>query len=125
VIVVVGAISGMIAVLVITVGVCSLVRRRIPACDPATWKEPRKFGSFAVTLGISLLLTSMTIIAVDFGWSWPRWALGGCCLLPARPAQVMRPKGGPNPSRPTLTAACQAVHVAGASVAITNVDERG
>ncbi len=86
VIVVVGAISTLSAVAMIAVGIYSLVRRRIPARDPAAWKEPREFGSFAATLGFSLLLTSMTIIAVAFGWSRPRSALAVAGLVVAAAA---------------------------------------
>ena len=81
VIVILGVLTGVAALAMITVGTYSLVRGRILARDPAAWKTPGDFGWFAVTMGLSLLLTSITIIGGRLGLGSLRWGLPIAALV--------------------------------------------
>lgn len=78
VIVVVAVVFALFAVGMITAGVSVLARRRAPARVSGAWKKPVEYGWFSVTMGFSLLLTSMTFIAVGLHW---RARFGGWRLL--------------------------------------------
>ena len=80
-IVVCGVGTGVAALVIITVGTFSLVRQRIPMRNAAAWETPREFAWFSLTIGLSLLLASMTIVAGGLGVRGLSWGTAFASLV--------------------------------------------
>src|SRR5688572_25903194 len=83
---VLGMVTAILALVIITVGILSLARKRILARDRAGWKTPGEFGWFSVTMGLSLLLTSLAIITGGLGLRGLGWGLAVAAVVLAAAA---------------------------------------
>lgn len=92
VLLVLGVVIGAMALVIVAVGVYHLLREQRRVRTSAAWRGSREFGWFSSAMGLSLLLSAISIVIGNLGVGTLAWtpALAGLILGAAAIYRVIR-----------------------------------